>query len=628
VTLPLRILLLEDDPGDAELIRELLTEHSACELTRVQTRGEFLAALDDTGIDLILADYRLPAFDGLSALHLAQKQRPEVPFIFVSGTVGEDVAIEALKIGATDYVLKQRLSRLVPSVQRALREAGERAERRKVEEALRRSEVYLAEAQRLSHTGSFGWDAVSGEIYWSHETHRIFGLDPATRPTVAIVIERTHPDDRTRVRQVIERASTEKSDFDTEHRLLMPNGSVKYLHVVGHRAAGEDPERVLFIGAVTDVTERKRAEERLREQADLLNLTHDAIFIRDMKGVIRNWNRGAEALYGWTAAEAEGRTVLELLKTVFPVPIERIMAELFNCGRWEGELVRTRKDGSQVVVASRWSLQRDARGMPIAALETNNDITERKRGEEQLERLRELERDLARTNRVTMMGELAASLAHEIKQPIAGIALNADACLRWIQREPPGLEQAAQALSRIVNDAKRASSIVDRNRSLYSRGMPQREPLDLNEVIREMVVMLRDAAGRQGVLIGSELDPALPTTTADRVQLQQVLMNLMLNGIEAMREGSGKLSVVSQRTQEGEALVSVSDSGIGFPGDNLDHIFEAFFTTKPEGTGVGLSISRRIIESHGGRLWASANTGRGATFHFTLPGDGSGAPPA
>ena len=623
MTSPLHILLLEDDSSDAELIQELLAEHIVCEVTCVQTRAEFVAALKDTGIDLILADYKLPSFDGLSALHLALSERSDVPFIFVSGTVGEDVAIEALKIGATDYVLKQRLSRLVPSVQRALREARGRAERKKVEDALRRSEMYLAEAQRLSHTGSLGWDVASGQIYWSDETYRIFECEPTINPTVQVVLDRTHPDDRMHLRQVLERTSIERSGFNAEHRLMMPNGSVKYLQVVAHRAAADDPESALLIGAVTDITERKRAEATLWEQANLLNLTHDAIFIRDMNEVVRNWNRGAEALYGWTAEEAEGKIAPELLKTVLPLPLERIMAEMLNRDRWEGELVRTRKDGTQVVVASRWSLQRDARGDPIAALETNNDITERKRAEEQRGRLRELEQDLARINRVSMMGELAASLAHEIKQPIAGIALNAETCLQWIRREPPGLEQAGQALSRIINDTKRAASIVDRNRSLYSRGAPQREPIDLNEVIREIVVMLREAASRHAISIRSELDPALPMTTADRVQLQQVLMNLMLNGIEAMQEGSGELSVASQRTEDGQLLVSVSDSGIGFPGENLERIFEAFFTTKSQGTGMGLSISRRIIESHGGRLWASADTGRGATFQFTLPNDAS-----
>ena len=620
MTPPLRILLLEDDPGDVELIQELLeVDHFDCEVTGVQTRSEFLAALESADIDLILADYKLPSFDGLSALKLAQTARPDLPFIFVSGTIGEDVAIEALKIGATDYVLKTRLERLVPSVQRALREARERAERRKAEEALRRSEMYLAEAQRLSHTGSFGWNVSSGEIYWSDETYRIFECEPTTKPTLQMVIDRTHPDDRVRLQQIIERASIERREYFAEHRVVMADGSVKYLRAVGNCARSEDPGRIVFIGAVTDVTERKRAEETLREQANLLNLTHDAIFVRDMNGVITYWNRGAEALYGWTAGQAEGRIARELLKTVSSVPRDRIMAELLSSGRWEGELGRTKKDETQVVVASRWSLQRDARGTPVAALETDNDITERKRAEEERERLRQLEADLARINRMSMMGELAASLGHEINQPIAAAAINARACLRWLQREPPEIEEARQTASRIVSDLARVGDIIERNRSLYRRGTPQREPIDLNEIIRQMVVLLHDAANRQSISIRTDLDAALPTTTADHVQLQQVLMNLMLNGIEAMQDQSGELNVTSTRTEDGQVVISVSDSGTGLPGEEPERIFEAFFTTKPRGTGMGLSISRRIIESHGGRLWASPNTGRGATFQFTLP---------
>jgi PAS domain S-box-containing protein len=622
VTDPLQILLLEDEPGDAELIQELLeVDHFVSEVTRVQTRTEFLAALENVDIDLILADYKLPSFDGLSALKLAQSARPDLPFIFVSGTLGEDVAIEALKIGATDYVLKTRLSRLVPSVQRALREAREKAERKKAEEALRRSEMYLAEAQRLSHTGSFDWDVLSGEIYWSDETYRIFECERATKPTVQMVIDRTHPDDRMHLRQIIDRASIERSGFSSEHRLMMVDGSVKYLRVVAHRASGEDPESVLFIGAVTDITESKRAEETLREQANLLNLTHDAIFVRDINGVITYWNRGAKELYGWSAEQAEGKIARELLKTVFPIPRERIMAELLSSGRWEGELVRTKKDGTHLVVASRWSLQRDARGTPVAALETDNDITERKRAEEERERLRQLEADLARINRVGIMGELAASLGHEIMQPIAAAAINARACLRWLQREPPEIDEARKTVSRIANDVDRAAGIIERNRLLYRRGTPQRELTDLNEIIRQMVVLLHDAASRHSISIRTDLDAALPTTTADRVQLQQVLMNLMLNGIEAMRDESGELRVTSQRTEDGQLLISVIDLGIGLPGEEPERIFEAFFTTKPQGTGMGLSISRRIIESHGGRLWASPNIGRGATFQFTLPNE-------
>jgi PAS domain S-box-containing protein len=748
VTSPLRILLLEDNARDAELIQDILEgDHFVCRVTRVQTRVEFLAGLKTAGIDLILADYKLPSFDGLSALRLALIARPELPFIFVSGTLGEEQAIEALKFGATDYVLKTRLSRLVPSVQRALREAQERVERKKAEAALRRSEMYLAEAQRLSHTGSFGWDPVSREIYWSDETYRIFEYEPTTKPTFELMIDRTHPDDRMRLRQVIDRAAIEGREFTAEHRLMMADGSVKYVRAVARRSTGESPERLIFRGAITDITERKRAEDTVQEQANLLSLTHDAIFVRDMNGVITYWNPAAEALYGWTAEQAKGKAAAELLKTVFPVPFGQIMAELLSRGHWEGELVHTKKDGTQVTVASRWSLQRDEQGAPIAALETNNDVTERKRAEEALrrsekelrdvietipamafstlpdgstefinrrwfeysglsikgtsrsgwqvtvhpddlhghaskwqtslasgepfenevrhrsvngeyrwfliravplrdecghllkwygtltdiedrkraeeerERLHQLQADLAHVNRVSMMGELAASLAHEIKQPIAAAIMNAEACMQWLGNDVPDVTEACQAASAIVANATRATEIIDRVRSLYKRGRPKRELVDVNEVVREMTVLLGDAANRNSISIRTELDLRLPTTIADRVQLQQVLMNLLLNGIEAMQETGGELIITSKTTENGQLLISVRDSGVGLSIEDVERIFEAFFTRKPQGTGIGLSISRRIIESHGGRLWASANTVRGATFQFTLPSE-------
>src|ERR1700681_3819553 len=222
---PLRILSLEDDSTDAQLIQELLEAADLrCEVTLVETEAEFVACLDRGGIDLILADYTLPSFDGLSALRLALDKRPDVPFIFVSGTLGEEVAIEALKIGAIDYVLKTRLSRLVPSVLRALREATQRAERKRAEESLRQSEAYLAEAQRLSHTGSFGWRPSTGEILWSEETFRIFEYDQATKPSIELVLQRVHPDDVALVKETVERASRDGKDFEHEYRLVMPDG--------------------------------------------------------------------------------------------------------------------------------------------------------------------------------------------------------------------------------------------------------------------------------------------------------------------------------------------------------------------------------------------------------------------
>ena len=241
----MRILSLEDDPNDTELIQELLeAEDIVCEVSALKPAPGFWLRSNTVDIDLILADYTLPSFDGLSALKLASSARPDVPFIFVSGTLGEEVAIEALKIGATDYVLKTRLSRLVPSVHRALREAEGRAERKQAEEALRRSEAYLAEAQRLSRTGSFGWNVLSGEIYWSDETFRIFEYETVTKPTLQMAIDRCHPDDRKRLRQVLERAAMEKDDFTMEHRVMMPDGSVKHVRAVARLSIGED-RRVL-----------------------------------------------------------------------------------------------------------------------------------------------------------------------------------------------------------------------------------------------------------------------------------------------------------------------------------------------------------------------------------------------
>jgi len=272
----------------------------------------------------------------------------------------------------------------------------------------------------------------------------------------------------------------------------------------------------------------------------------------------------------------------------------------------------------------RWFLARavplrDTRGKIMKWYGTSTDIEDRKRSEQERERLRQLEADLARLNRVSMMGELAASLAHEIKQPIAATATNAKTGLRWLQREPPDTDEAREALSRILNDARRAADIIERNRSLYRGDTPKRETVNLNEVVREMIALLRDTANRQSVLIRGELDEDVPTMTADRVQMQQVLMNLMLNGIEAMKDTGGELTIRSKRTEDRQILLSVSDVGVGLPGGNADRVFDAFFTTKAQGTGMGLSICRRIIESHGGRLWACANTGRGTTFHLTLP---------
>ena len=261
-----------------------------------------------------------------------------------------------------------------------------------------------------------------------------------------------------------------------------------------------------------------------------------------------------------------------------------------------------------------------ADGELVEVIGTDVDITERKRAEEERERLRRLEADLAHMNRVTMLGELASSLAHEINQPIAATITSANACLRWLTRDPPDLDRACAATIRITKDGNRAAEIIQRLRAFYKTGTPpQRESVDINGVIGEMIELLRNEAARHSIALRTELARQLPEVMADRVQLQQVFMNLMLNGIEAMSDEGGELTVRSETTENGYLLMSVSDTGVGIPGEKTESIFNAFYTTKPQGTGMGLAISRSIVEAHGGRLWATANAKPGATFCFTLP---------
>ena len=275
----MRILYLEDEPKDAELVQASLeAEGIDCELTRVDTEADFLTSLRQARFDLILADYTLPSFDGISALKIVKDICPEVPFIFVSGTLVEEVGIEALKQGATDYVSKARMSKIVPSVHRALREARERSQRRLAEQALLRSEAYLAEAQRLNHTGSFGWHISSGSIYWSDETFRIFEFEPDTQPTLERILERTHPEDRPRVQMVIDFVGRECKEFDLEHRLLMDDGSVKHIHVVGHPSPTAEYDDVEVVGAITDVTQRRKIEADLRNALDEIQQLQEQLY--------------------------------------------------------------------------------------------------------------------------------------------------------------------------------------------------------------------------------------------------------------------------------------------------------------------------------------------------------------
>jgi PAS domain S-box-containing protein len=387
---PLRILSIEDDPKDAKLIQDLLeTEDIVCEVTRVDTQAGLLASLKQGGIDLILADYSLPSFDGITALKLAMKACPEVPFIFVSGTLGEEIAIEALKIGATDYVLKTRLSRLVPSVLRALREASERAEHKQAVENLRRSEAYLTEAQRLSQTGSFGCNLSTGEMFWSEETFRIYGYDRSTRPAVERVLQRVHPEDRPLVQEQIDRASRGGEGCHVECRLLLPDDSVKHVRIVAHASKNESGS-IEFIGAVMDITATEQAEEKIRqsemELRQILDFAPQYVAVlgpdRDRLYV----NKAMLDYFGFTLEEWQSS---DRHKYYHPDDWERLTSETqskFLSGiphEYEARLLR--KDGKYRCFLFRWNPLRDEQGCITRWYAAATDIEDRRQAEQRLQ---------------------------------------------------------------------------------------------------------------------------------------------------------------------------------------------------------------------------------------------------
>ena len=498
-------------------------------------------------------------------------------------------------------------------------------DRKRAEEALQRSQFYISEGQRVAHMGSWAFNAAGFE-YWSSELFRIYGLDPSGKPpTIEEYLALVHPEDRAFMKQGIAKMLDDHLVFDFTKRIVRPDGEIRHIRCVGIPVTQGGTFQG-FLGTGMDVTDQERLTEELRQSenhlAEAQKLTHTASWAwrlpdRKVVHLSEEWYR----IYGFDPAE--GTPIWEeLLERIHPEDRLKWRREL------EGAIVEKADYSHEFRILFpngkvKWihtvghpalSKSGDLEGF----VGSSTDITELKSAEQEREKLRQLEADLAHTNRVSTLGEMAASLAHEIKQPIAAAITSANSCVEWLAHEPPNLDRARAAAARIDKYGNRAAEIIDRIRSFYKKSPPQRELVDVNGIIHEMLTLLEGEAFRYSVTMRTEIAAELPKILVDRVQLQQVFMNLMLNAIEAMKDSGGELTVKSQ-LQDGELQFSVSDTGVGLPAEKMDQIFSAFFTTKPQGSGMGLAISRSIVESHGGQLWASANDGRGATFHFTLP---------
>jgi PAS domain S-box-containing protein len=501
---------------------------------------------------------------------------------------------------------------------------------KKAEDRLRRSEAYLAEAQRLTHTATVAYDATK-ILYFSDEAFRLFGFDPLQGlPSQEAVWQRIHPDDVDTMNERIEHALRESRSFQNEFRLKLPDGTVKHVDADILPVFSATGGLVEIIATAVDVTERKRAEDTLRRGeawlAQAQRLSHTGTWVLD--GTTKRflyWSDESYRIWGFDPLQGLPSRD-DMWERIHPDDRERLWGEVQEALREQRDFFEEFRillpDGTVKYLEANTHHEFSPLGALLEVVCTNVDVTERKRAQDERERLRQLEADLAHINRVSTMGELAASLSHEILHPIATARNNARAGMRFLEMSPPNLSEVKEALGCVVRDADRAKDIVGRIRNQIKRAPPQKERFDLHEAINEVIVMVRSAIAKDAISVNTHLMDGLVLVQGDRVQLQQVLVNLILNAVEAIssvEDGARELSIRTEQSQSGGILVAVHDSGPGIDPVNHDRVFEPFYTTKTSGVGMGLSICQTIINGHGGRLWMSANEPRGAVFQFILP---------
>ncbi|MEQ1860645.1 MAG: PAS domain S-box protein [Chthoniobacteraceae bacterium] len=619
MTRPLRVLIAEDRPTDAELmIWELRHAGFAPESRVVDNEDDFAAALHPDW-EVILSDFTMPGFSAYRALALLQQSGLEIPFIIVSGSIGEETAVASMKLGATDYLLKDRLARLGPAVEHALQTGKLRRERKTAEAALRDSEERFRQMAETIADVFWMTDVAKNEmLYVSPAYEKIWGrtcLDLYASPRNWL--DAIHPDDRA---GVLEAALSKQvqGTYDEEYRIVRQDGSIRWIRDRAFPVTNAAGKVHRVVGVARDITPRKQAEERLREQAAMLDHAHDAIVVRDIHTrKVTFWNKGAERLYGWKAEEAAGQDIGELIFADAAGP-DRITQALLEDGEWRGEVNHITRASRQLVVSCHATLVRDSCGVPRSALVIYFDITEQK----------DLERRFLRAQRMESIGTLASGIAHDLNNILSPIMMSAP-----LLRGDMPQEMRDEIVDTIEMSAERGAQIVKQVLT-FGRGLEgEKVPLPVETLIKEIIKISFETFPRS-ITLSTSIEPDLPRVLGDATQIHQILLNLCVNARDAMPAGGklrlrastidvdpGYASMLPDARPGRFVLVQVSDTGSGIPAEILERIFDPFFTTKGigHGTGLGLSTVLGIVKSHDGFLHVNSLPGEGTTFHVYLP---------
>lgn len=614
---PLKILHLEDSDADAALVQaQLEADGIHCDIHRVETKTAFESALLAESFDLILSDYSLPSFNGLAAFHLAHDLRPAIPFIFVSGTIGEDVAVDSLKAGAIDYVLKDRPNRFVPAVRRALDQAREAAARARIEESLRHREALFSQITEnvddliAIHDLDGRWTYVSPSYRTLFEKpQELVG----TSPLVHI-----HPDDQAAAARLFSDMIATGTSLMTELRFRDERGVYRPIEARGSAVRDRDGRVTSLVVVSRDMSQRHEAEQRIRQQAALLDAAQDAIFVRDLDGRVSFWNEGARRLYGWSAEEVTGRSMETVTNTRTSPTEAKAWEHCLLRGHWLGEASHTGKSGKSVTVMSRWTLLHAPNGLPTAVLTIDTDISEKK----------QIEAQFLRSQRLENIGALAGGIAHDLNNILSPVMMLTDV-LRESLTDPESLH----LLETVKASASRGASLVRQILS-FARGVSgERVPLNAGYLARDMAKLARETFPKS-ITIETFAERELWLVIGDPTQIHQVLLNLCVNARDAMPKGGRiviKLSneTLSDRTVAGLekpvsgdfVILTVQDTGQGIPPEIREKIFEPFFTTKEagKGTGLGLSTVASIVRNHGGFIHVRSELNQGTCFEIGLP---------